>query len=281
MTETTTALEAYKPQSLTDYQKLGEIISRSKMFADVTDEAKAVIRVMAGAELGFAPIYSLTKISLVKGRIAIGYEAMAAKIKASERYDYLVKEWDNEKCTLEWTDNGTRVLENTFTMTDAKEAGLVKPDSGWVKWKKAMLFSKALSQGARVVCPHVISGAYTMEDFGKFSDDTENVIEAEVTEIPQEQPVEDEGKPITKAEFNSALDWMGCNDTDRILELLGLTAADDLKKRYSSREGILDALGERLAKDWRKRVDLETGEVTEEAAGDQPVEEGQQAEMVV
>ena len=135
------ALAVY--QDFDNLQRAALALHKSGFFKDAASEAQAIVKVMAGAELGFAPIYSLTKIHMVKGRIAIGYEAMGAKIKSSGRYDYKVKEWGNDKCTLEWTDNGTRVLENTFTMDDAKTAGLVKDDSGWKKWAKSMLFSKA------------------------------------------------------------------------------------------------------------------------------------------
>ncbi len=143
----------------------------SGLFPDVRSAAQAIVKIQAGSELGFGPIYSMQKIYIVQGKIVMAAEAMGAKVKQSGRYDYRVTEYTDLKVTLVFTDTGKDVFTSTFTMEDARHAALIKPQSGWEKYPRAMLMSKALSQGARIVCPHLISGAYTPEDFGIETDD--------------------------------------------------------------------------------------------------------------
>lgn len=149
---------------------LGSAMAASGFFPDIKNEAQAVVKILAGRELGFGPVYSMMKVFIITTQrgasVAIAAEAMGAKIKQSGQYNYRIKEWNNDKCVLDFTDNGALVFESQFTMEDAERAGLIRDGGNWKKWPRPMLFSKALSQGARAVCPHVIAGAYTPEDFG-------------------------------------------------------------------------------------------------------------------
>ncbi len=156
---------------------IADAFAKSGMFPDVTTQAQAVVKILAGQELAFGPVYSMTKIYMVKGRVMVGAEALAALVKRSQRYDYSVISHTNTECVLEFTDNGKVVYTSKFTMEDAQGADLLKQDSGWTKWPRAMLFSKALSQGARIVCPEVISGVYTPADFAVETDADGEVID--------------------------------------------------------------------------------------------------------
>lgn len=151
---------------LAELQELGKVFYDSGMFPDIRSAAQAIVKIQAGSELGFSPIYSMAKIYIVKGRVMVGAEALGAMVKRSGRYDYRVVKLTDIECELMFTDNGQDAYLSRFTMEDAKRADLVQPGSGWHKWPRAMLMSKSLSQGARIVCPHMISGAYVPEDFG-------------------------------------------------------------------------------------------------------------------
>jgi len=151
---------------LAELQELGKVFYESGMFPDIRSAAQAIVKIQAGSELGFSPIYSMAKIYIVKGRVMVGAEALGAMVKRSGRYDYRVVKLTDTDCELMFTDNGQDAYLSRFTIEDAKRADLVQPGSGWHKWPRAMLMSKALSQGVRIVCPHMISGAYVPEDFG-------------------------------------------------------------------------------------------------------------------
>lgn len=196
---TTTELTTYKPQeiTITDLRNMATDFAKSGYFQDARDMAQAVVKIQAGRELGFGPVYSMTKIYIVKGKIAVSAETLGAMVKLSSRYDYAVKKLDDEECILLFTDNGKEAYTSKFTMTDARRAGLVAGGSGWEKWPRAMLMSKALSQGARIVCPHVIASVYTPEDMGmeattegEYQQPTVIVSEPSLPEIPAPPLVE-------------------------------------------------------------------------------------------
>lgn len=190
-------LSVYQPNmSITELRQLAVDFAKSGYFQDAKEAVQAVVKIQAGLELGFGPVYSMTKIYIVKGKVAVSAEAMGAMVKRSGRYDYRVVKLSDTECELQFTDGGKPVYNSRFTMDDAKRAELLKADSGWLKYPRAMLMSKALSQGARIVCPHIISGAYTPEDFG-MSVNSEGVVESTVTEVKAETP------PIAKLEPES------------------------------------------------------------------------------
>jgi len=72
--------ENYGGYGLADTLKLGEVLARSGFFADTRDAAQAVTKILGGRELGIGPIASMTGVYIVKGRVAIGANLMAAEI---------------------------------------------------------------------------------------------------------------------------------------------------------------------------------------------------------
>ena len=93
---------------------------------------------------------------------------MALLIKRSGRYNYRILEHNDTVCSIEFREiedgKWVEVGESTFTIEDAKRAKLVYPDSAWIKYPRAMLFSRAISQGARLYAPDAIGGVYTSEE---------------------------------------------------------------------------------------------------------------------
>ncbi len=179
-------LVKYEGQQMTvpDLRSLAGDFAKSGYFQDAKEVFQAVVKIQAGLELGFGPVYSMTKIYIVKGKVMVSAEALGAMIKRSGRYDYSVKTLMDTECILEFTDAGKVVYTSKFTMDDARRADLVKTDSGWAKWPRAMLMSKSLSQGARIVCPHVIAGVYTPADFGVETDEGGEPVKVTIESLP-------------------------------------------------------------------------------------------------
>ena len=192
-------------RSFTEMQSMGVVFAKSGMFPDIKTEAQAIVKIQAGAEMGLPPFYAMTKIYIVQGRLMVGAEAMGAMVKRSKRYDYRLTTYTDQTVAIQFTDNGKDVFLSSFSIEDARKAGLVKPGSGWEKFPRAMIMSKALSQGARIVCPEVISGAYTPEDFGYAVNPETEQLEGQVEEKPTVKvevikpvPVKEKAQPVTK-----------------------------------------------------------------------------------
>lgn len=145
---------------------MAEVFCRSGMFKDVRSASQAVVKIMTGAELGFPPIYSMNHIYMVEGKIGLAAETIGALLKRSKEIDYVVREHTDQKCTIDFFARGRTkpVYTSTFTIDDARRAFLVKPGSGWAKYPRALLFSRALTQGGRIVAPHLLGGVYSIEE---------------------------------------------------------------------------------------------------------------------
>lgn len=142
---------------------------RSNLFADLKDEAQAVVKVMAGRELGIGPFASLENISIVQGRVTLGYTLVGALVKRGGKYNYRVKRKDKEGCIIEFSENGKVVGESSFLKEDAERAGLASKKN-WRDYPSNMYFARALCNGARQFCPDALNGIAVYDpdemDFG-------------------------------------------------------------------------------------------------------------------
>ncbi len=148
--------------------------------------AQMATKVLAGREMGFGPFASATGIEIIQGRPAVGARLIAAAIKANPRYNYRIRRADAEECTIEFFENGESVGMATYTIVEAKGAGLTTKDN-WKGYPSDMLFARCISRGQRRFCPDVFSGAsvYTPEELGADVDaETGEMIEATARTLP-------------------------------------------------------------------------------------------------
>lgn len=154
-----------------DIMNLGQVLSQSGYFQDARDAAQAVVKVLAGQELGFGPVASMTGINIIKGKVSLSANLMAAAIKRSGRYTFRLAKGHptDAECTIEFFERSGDKWESlgssTFTAEDAKRAGL--GGDNWRKYPRNMLYARAMSNGVKWYCPD-ISGSplYTPDELG-------------------------------------------------------------------------------------------------------------------
>jgi len=129
--------------------------------------AKLIIKIQKGRELGIPPIAAVSNVYVVDGKAALSATTMAALLKRSGKYRYLVPEHTAQKCTVVFLEKldgkWEKVGAYTYTMEDAKLAGLTKKHN-YQRHPKDMLFARALSKGARMFCPDALGGAVYLPD---------------------------------------------------------------------------------------------------------------------
>lgn len=170
-----------KVESIRDLQTLGSILYQSGFFKDVDSAKQSVVKVLAGAEIGLGPVASMTSINIIEGKPSFSSNLIASKIKSHPDYDYVVDNLTTKGCTVsimesqpvyDKDDDGkvvrymmSKVGEFTFEEADAKAANLLGKNN-WKTYPKAMYFSRAISQAARVYCPDVFHSVipYTVEE---------------------------------------------------------------------------------------------------------------------
>jgi hypothetical protein len=187
-----TVPQAELPADL-DVFRVGEILAKSGYFKDVKDMAQAVAKILAGREMGFGPIASLTGVYIQQGRPCYSANMIAAAIKKSRRYDYRVKKLDAQSCELEFYEGGKPVGISSFSLEDAKQADLLTGNNAhsWKHYPRNMLFARAITNGARFHCPDTFGGIpiYTPEELNVVIDgETGEAVKEAVITPPQPQP---------------------------------------------------------------------------------------------
>ena len=148
-----------------DLFRLGEVLAQSGYFQDARQAAQAIVKVMAGRELGFGPIASMTGIHIIQGRPAIGADLMAKAVKRSGRYNYRVTELTDEACSIDFFEKSGEAWQpigtSRFTRQDATKAKTKNLDA----FPRNMLFARAMSNGVKWYCPDALGlTTYTPEE---------------------------------------------------------------------------------------------------------------------
>lgn len=156
------------PQSLTELKELASHLAQARTLPEALQKSPSDIMalVMAGAELGLAPMQSLRALVLIKGKPTLSADAMGALVKS--RRDVceflMLRHSDSTKATYEAKRVGDPASTTlTFSIEDAKQAGLTGNDN-WRKFPAAMLRARALSAICRAVFPDLLLGVYDPEE---------------------------------------------------------------------------------------------------------------------
>ena len=171
--------------------ELGKVFVQSGMFKDVKTQAEAVVKILAGREIGLSPIESMNSIYIVNGRTTVMSNVISSLIKKSKKYDYKIDVMTETECALTFYSIGedkklTELGKSTFTFRDAAKAGLVNKEV-WKSYPRNMLFARALTNGSRWFTPDVYNG-YDPEELRDLPKDiTEETVVMEFDENGNEK----------------------------------------------------------------------------------------------
>ena len=185
-------------RSLDEYLKLGDVLWKSGYFGDVKSAAQAVAKMIAGAEMGFGPMASLSGVYIQGSRPSFMANLIAAAVKKNG-YDYSVDVLTDTECKLTFYGKGGKLLGvSVFTIEDAKQAELTigRNAHSWKHYPRNMVFSRAMSNGARWYCPDIFGGVtpYTPDELdyvidGETGEAIDTVVSPNGTQPPQPEPV--------------------------------------------------------------------------------------------
>lgn len=192
---------AERHSQVAEVQRLGGLLAASGYFADAREMAQAAVKVMAGEELGIPPVAAMMGINIIKGKIALGGNLIASRIRA-HGFDFIHRRFDNAVCVLTFLGRkgdpdigkgmvGQRPIigDSAFTMEDAKTAQ-VTGNEHYKKNPRNMLFNRAISNGAKWFCPEVFAGApvYVPEELGAKVDEQGDMVHDEPAPAPIGKP---------------------------------------------------------------------------------------------
>lgn len=163
--------------------------------------------VQKAQSLGINPLEALNGgMYFVRGKVEMQAILMAKMIRSKGHSITMGKDSDKTQCTLHGKrkDNGD-TWKVSFSLNDAKQAGIYKADGPWAKFPEDMLYSRALSRLARQLFPDVIGNCYIEGELSESADISETEREEPIQTI--ETSVEDL-ETITEEEANELIDLL-------------------------------------------------------------------------
>ncbi len=155
------------PRSLPEVQEMAKALAKSNLLPDALKgkEADVMVQILAGQELGMAPMASIRGVHIVQGKPLLSADTMVALVLGSGLCEYfsLVEETATQ-VTYETKRNGSPTpARATWSDQDTKDAGLNTKDN-WRLHKKQMRRARARAILARDVYPDVLAGCYDPDE---------------------------------------------------------------------------------------------------------------------
>lgn len=172
------------PRNLEEAMKYAKIISETDMVPkDFKGKpGNVLIAVQMGAEVGLPPTQALQNIAVINGRPALWGDAVLALVMASPECIDVAEEDDGSTATCTIKRRGKSDVARTFSVEDAKQAGLHGKSGPWTQYPKRMRQMRARSFCVRDSFPHLLKGISVAEEVRDY------VVEKVVNAVDEGQP---------------------------------------------------------------------------------------------
>ena len=216
-----------------------------------------LVAIQWGMEIGLQPMQAMQNIAVINGRPSIWGDAMIALVRACPAFEYITETQTDREATCVIKRKGEPEAVRTFSMEDAKRAGLTGKSGPWTQYPKRMMQMRARSWALRDVFPDVLKGMICAEEaLDSGPRDVTPVTRAAATldrirQSKQEPAAQPEEQPDTSA-MDACLDAIArCGDLDQLraaAKTFPATLADDQKARvataYAERKACLESVQE-------------------------------------
>lgn len=210
-----------------------------------------LIAIQWGAELGLKPLQALQNLAIINGRPALWGDAVIALVRSSPLCESITESDDGKTATCKVKRRGEEEEVRTFSMDDAKAAGLAGKQGPWTQYPKRMRQMRARAFALRDVFPDVLRGMPIAEEIMDISASEPHRTTATV--------VSTEPAVYSAEEFTKNLpNWKAVIESGR-------KSADDLIAMVEAKAKA------RMTDEQRKQLrQCEAVEVAEEVAEQQP-----------
>lgn len=133
-----------------------------------------LVAIQWGMEIGLKPLQAMQNIAVINGRPSLWGDAVIALARNSPVCEYVVEEDDGRVATCKVKRRGEPEQIRTFSMEDAKIAGLLGKAGPWTQYPKRMRQMRARAFAIRDVFPDVLKGLPVAE---------------EIMDMPQSTPI--------------------------------------------------------------------------------------------
>ena len=123
-----------------------------------------LIAMQWGNELGLKSLQAIQNIAVINGRPAIWGDAVIALVRSSPACEFIVEDDNGDTATCRVKRRGEPEQSRTFSMQDAKTAGLLGKQGPWSQYPKRMRQMRARGYALRDVFPDVLRGLPIAEE---------------------------------------------------------------------------------------------------------------------
>jgi len=156
------------PQTFDQAMRFSEMLADSDMVPK--DFKGCLIAIQWGHEVGLQPLQALQNIAVINGRPAMWGDSLMALVRASTACEYVTESDDGHTATIRGKRKGQPEEIRTFSMDDAKQAGLLNKQGPWTQYPKRMRQMRARAFLLRDLFADVLRGmamAEELQDIGE------------------------------------------------------------------------------------------------------------------
>lgn len=175
---------ALMPQNLPEAIEVAKLMSASGILPKQFDgnTGAVFVAIQMGAEVGLSPMAALQNIAVINGRPSLWGDAFLAVVMAHPDCLDVVETFDDATMTATCVvrRRGRQSVPATFSMTDAKTAGLWGKQGPWTQYPKRMLKMRARGFACRDTFPDALRGIRLAEEVQDYPEgiDGKGVVDA-------------------------------------------------------------------------------------------------------
>ena len=154
------------PQSIEEALKMADIMSKASIVPKdyQGNPGNILVAIQWGAEIGLPPLQAMQNLAVINGRPALWGDAVIALVRGSGLLDAIQEDIAADAATCTVKRKGEAPVTRTFSMEDAKKAGLSGKQGPWSQYPKRMLQMRARAWALRDVFPDVLRGVHVAEE---------------------------------------------------------------------------------------------------------------------
>ena len=170
-------------------QSISKELAQSRLHAH-RNPADVMFVILAGESLGLNAATALMNIYNVNGMPSMKADLKLALAKRHPEYAGCEIDANTERCIVKMkrrNENGTESITSTFTIEDAKRAGLFPKKDNWRMYPQRMLKARAISYAVNDLFPDIVFGMLSSEeaqDIDRPEKTMYEIIESDAETIP-------------------------------------------------------------------------------------------------
>lgn len=154
------------PRNFDEAWRMADILAKSELVPkDFRGKPEnCLVAIQWGNEIGLGALQAIQNIAVINGRPALWGDAVIALVRASPMCEWVIESDDGKAATCRVKRRGEPEQQRTFSMDDARAAGLIGKQGPWTQYPKRMRQMRARGFALRDVFPDVLRGLPVAEE---------------------------------------------------------------------------------------------------------------------